>query len=138
MRGVILISCSVVVLILAAASLAGSTKSASVTIGSTVGPDGNCYVTDTATWTGYQVNRVRHVFYRRTGSGDLWESFTTTGYPQGVSYASGSFASQSTVPAYAGETWYVHAIFRSNGGAHLAEADSPNLVVPTSCPARPV
>ena len=121
----------------AATALGGSTKSASVAIGYTVGTDGNCYVTDTASWTGYQVNRVRHVFYRRTASGSVWESFTTTGYPKGESHASGSFTSQSTVPVYAGESWYVHAIFRSNGGAHLAEADSPDLVLPSTCPARP-
>ena len=125
-----------VALALVATSLAGS-KSASVAIGYTVGTDGNCYVTDTASWTGYQVNRVRHVFNRRTASGSVWESFTTTGYPQGESHPSGSFPSQSTVPGYAGETWFVHAIFRSNGGAHLAEADSLDLVLPASCPARP-
>ena len=137
MRRLIVIGSSAFVLALAATALAGSAKSASVAIGYTVGTDGNCYVTDTASWTGYQVNRVRHVFYRRTASGSVWESFTTTGYPQGESHASGSFTSQSTVPGYAGETWYVHAIFRSNGGAHLVEADSPDLVLPSTCPARP-
>ena len=137
MKRLILLGCAVGSLVLAMTALGGSTKSASVTVGSTVGTDGNCYVTDTASWTGYQVNRVRHVFYRRTPLGSVWDSFTTTGYPQGESHTSGSFASQSTVPGYAGETWYVHAIFRSNGGAHLVEVDSPDLVLASTCPARP-
>jgi len=138
MRRLVVIACGVAVaLALAATSAAGPTKSASVAIDYTAGADGNCYVTDTASWTGYRVNRVRHIFYRRTASGSVWDSFTTTGYPQGESHTSGSFASQSTVPAYAGETWYVHAIFRSNGGAHLTEADSPDLLLPNTCPARP-
>ena len=136
MKRLTVLGCAFLVLAFAATSPAGS-KSASVAIGYTVGTDGNCYVTDTASWSGYQVNRVRHVFNRRTASGSVWESFTTTGYPQGESHASGSFTSQSTVPAYAGETWYVHAIFRSNGGAHFVEADSPDVVLPGACPARP-
>jgi hypothetical protein len=122
---------------LAPPSLGGATKSASVAIGLAVGADGNCYPVSTATWQGYQVNRVRHIFYLRTAAGDVWQSFTTTGYPQGESHTSGTMTSTSPVPFYRGETWYVHALFRSNGGAILAEASSPDLVVLDSCPARP-
>ena len=137
MKRLILPCVTALALALTTTSLGGSAKSASVTAGHTVGVDANCHVTDTASWSGYQVNRVRHIFNRRTVSGTVWESFTTTGYPQGETHASGSFTSQSTVPAYAGETWYVHAIFRSNGGGHLVEADSSDLVIPAPCPTLP-
>ena len=118
-------------------SFGGATKSASVAIDFVVGADGNCFPVSTATWQGYQVNRVRHIFSLRRAVGDAWQSFTTTSYPQGESHSSGMMTSTSPVPFYAGETWYVHALFRSNGGAVLAEASSPDLVVPASCPARP-
>lgn len=122
---------------LAQPSFAGATKSASVAIDFVVDADGNCYPVSAATWQGYQVNRVRHIFYLRTAAGDASQSFTTTSYPQGESHSSGMMTSTSPVPFYAGERWYIHALFRSNGGAVLAEASSPDLVVPASRPPRP-
>ncbi len=139
MRRILLVGALVAALTLpfAASSTAGSVKSASVAISYVVGSDGNCYPVSTASWTGYQVNRVRHIFYRRTAVGDVWESFTTTVYPRGESHSSGTMTSTSPAPFYGGETWYVHALFRSNGGAILAEASSPDLIAPASCPPRP-
>jgi hypothetical protein len=125
------------VLILMSSGMAGaaSTKVATASVGFTIGGDGRCYAVSTATWSGYQVNRVRHIFYREGHSGedDAW--FSTTVLPNGTSKNSGTMTSTAGVAVAPGEGWYVHDLFRSNGGAILAEATSTIQYAPADCPA---
>jgi hypothetical protein len=41
--------------------------------------------------------------------------------------------SEAGIGAAPAEGWYVHVLFRSNGGAILADATSPVVAAPTSC-----
>lgn len=130
-----------VVTILSMALLAGpangaAAKSASVTTTFTVGGDGLCYAVSTASWSGYQVNRVRHIF-KFADDPQGYATFTTTAFAKG-SQNSGTMVSTSNRPVRGpGEGWFVHAIFRSNGGNHLAEADSLVAYAPAECPVPP-
>ena len=123
-------------LALASTGTAGAapTKSATARTSFTVGSDGRCYAVSTATWSGYQVNRVRHIFYLEGHSGEDAAWLSTTVLPNGVSKNSGSMTSVSGVAAAPGEGWYVHDLFRSNGGAILAEATSAVAHAPADCP----
>lgn len=123
------------ILALASAGVAGaaSTKLATASVTFAVGADGRCYAVSTAAWTGYQVNRVRHIFYREGHVDQDYAWFSTTVLPNGTSKNSGSMISLSGVAAAPGEGWYTHDLFRSNGGAILAEATSPVEYAPTDC-----
>lgn len=136
MRGriFVLLAAAVLGLALAGPAAGGATRSATVTATFATGTDGHCYPVSVASWTGYQVNRVRHVFYREGHSGEDAAWFTTTGFPRGVSQSSGTMTSMAGVAVVAGEGWYVRALFRSNGGAILAEATSGVAYAPTVCP----
>jgi hypothetical protein len=114
------------------AAAAKPQRSATVTMSFTV-VDGRCYPTETATWSGYQVNRVRFLGYREGRSGDDVAWLDTKSYPQGVSEPSGTMISVATIAARPGEGWYAYAIFRSNGGARLAEVQSPVVYAPADC-----
>jgi len=125
----------VLVLAWAGVASAASTKVATASVSFTVGGDGRCYAVSTATWTGYQVNRVRHIFYREGHTDQDYAWFSTTVLPNGTSKNSGTMTSVASVGAAAGEGWYVRDLFRSNGGAILAEATSTVQYAPADCPA---
>jgi len=124
----------VLALVWSATAGAASTKVATASVSFTVGADGRCHAVSTATWTGYRVNRVRHIFYRDGHSGEDYAWFSTTGLPKGTANNSGTMTSASGVAAAPGEGWYVRDLFRSNGGAILAEANSPVEYAPADCP----
>jgi hypothetical protein len=67
-------------LMLSSAGIAGaaSAKFATATTTFTVGTDGRCSAVSTATWSGYQVNRVRHIFYRAGHVDQDYAWFSTT------------------------------------------------------------
>lgn len=133
-HGSLAIAC-VLALVLSGTAGAASTKLATASVSFTAGVDGRCYAVSTATWSGYQVNRVRHIFYREGhfGEDDAW--FNTTGLPNGISKNSGTMTSPPAgVAAAPGEGWYVRDLFRSNGGAILAEATSAVQYAPADCP----
>ena len=115
-------------------------RSATVTIALVTGADGACYLSQTASWEGYRVNRVRHIWYEVGQSGPYdYFGFTTSSYPNGESHSSGSFTSGYVYQrVYADERYYAHALFRSNGGAILAEAVSAPLTVSGTCGTRPL
>ena len=131
------VSLAVLVLAVVAAPVQGGTaKAATATTTFTRGDGGLCYAVSTASWTGYQVNRVRHIF-KFADDPEGYATFTTTAFDKG-SQASGTQVSVSNRPVrLPGEGWFVHAIFRSNGGAHLAEAVSPVAYAPADCPIPP-
>jgi hypothetical protein len=114
------------------AAAARSSKTASVDLAYTI-TDGRCYPTMTATWSGYQVNRVRFIGYREGHSGDDAAWLDTKSYPGSRSQSSGSMTSTVTIAAPAGEGWYAYAILRSNGGARLAEVWSTVVYAPAEC-----
>lgn len=128
---------AVFALAVAAAPASGSAvKSATVSLGYTIKPDGRCYPQSTASWSGYRVDHIRHI-YRETGKtgydfADV-KSFDTTSSPDGQSHLSGTMVSTSNVPFFAGDSWYVEAMFRSKGGNTLAQAFSTDLVAPAEC-----
>lgn len=95
--------------------------------------DGRCYPTETATWAGYQVNRIRFIGYVEGRSGSDYAWFDTKTYPKGETYTSGTMISTAFVAARPGEGWYGYAIFRSNGGSHLAEVYTPVIYAPADC-----
>jgi len=107
-------------------------KSASLDAAFTV-RDGRCYLTETATWTGYQVNHIRFLGYVEGHSGMDYGLFDTQGYPKGESHASGSMTSTAFAAARPGEGWYGYALFRSNGGARLAEVTTAIVYAPADC-----
>lgn len=107
-------------------------RSASVTMTFTI-VDGHCYPTETATWSGYQVNHIRFLGYLEGNSGNDATWLDTGTYPHGQSASSGSMTSLSWMTARPGEGWYAYALFRSNGGARLAEAWSPVVHAPADC-----
>ncbi len=114
----------------------GATKFATVSLGYTFGDDGRCYPVSTASWSGYRVDHIRHI-YRETGKtgydfGDV-TFFNTTSSPDGRTHLSGTMVSTSNVPFFAGDSWYVEALFRSKGGNNLAQAFSTDLVAPAEC-----
>ena len=113
---------------------AASTKLATAGTSFMVGIDGRCYPVSTAAWSGYQVNRVRHIFYREGHVDQDYAWFSTTGFPNGTSHNSGEMTSMAGVAAAPGEGWYTHDLFRSNGGAILAEATSTIQYAPATCP----
>jgi hypothetical protein len=120
---------------LAGNAIAASTKWATATTTFVVGADGRCYALSTASWSGYQVNRVRHVFYRAGHVDQDYAWFSTTVLPNGTSKNSGSMTSVSGIAAVPGEGWYTHSLFRSNGGAILVEGTSAVAYAPPDCPA---
>lgn len=125
------------VLALSAAPASGAaTKSATVSLGYTIGLDARCYPQSTASWSGYRVDHIRHI-YRETGKTgyDFADAkfFNTTSSPDGQTHLSGTMVSTSAVPFFAGDSWYVEAMFRSKGGNTLAQAFSPDLVAPAEC-----
>ena len=95
--------------------------------------DGRCYLTETASWTGYQVNRIRFLGYVEGHSGMDYGLFDTQGYPKGESHASGSMTSTAFAAARPGEGWYGYALLRTNGGGRLAEVWSPVVYAPAEC-----
>lgn len=123
-------------LALACAAVAGaaSTKVATASTSFALGADGRCYAVSTATWSGYQVNRVRHIFYREGHSDQDYAWLSTTVMANGTSKSSGTMTSISGVAAVPGEGWYTHDLFRSNGGAILVEATSAVQYAPANCP----
>ena len=123
-------------LVLSSVGIAGavSAKVATATTTFSVGADGRCYAVSSATWSGYQVNRVRHIFYRTGHVDQDYAWFSTTVLPNGTSKSSGSMTSTSGIGAAPGEGWYTHDLFRSNGGAILAEATSAVAYAPLDCP----
>jgi hypothetical protein len=126
--------------LIASLSLAGAgpvagakpAKTATVSMSFTV-TDGRCHPTETATWSGYQVNHVRFLGYLEGRSGNDATWLDTKSFPQGVSETSGTMTSTSWMVARPGEGWYAYALFRSNGGARLAEAWSPVVHAPAEC-----
>jgi hypothetical protein len=127
---------SLLVATIAVGPVSGATKSAIVTLSYTVGSDGRCYPVSTASWSGYRVDHIRHI-YRETGKtgydfADV-KAFDTTSSPDGHTHLSGTMVSTSNVPFFAGESWYVEALFRSKGGNNLAQAFSTDLVAPADC-----
>jgi hypothetical protein len=124
------------VLALAAPGVVGaaSTKMASAGTSFTIGADGRCYPVSTANWSGYQVNRVRHLFYREGHVDQDYAWLSTTGFTNGNSQNSGTMTSIAGVAAAPGEGWYTHDLFRSNGGAILTDATSSIQYAPASCP----
>lgn len=107
-------------------------KTASVDLAFTIA-DGHCYAVMTASWSGYQVNRIRFLGYLEGRSGNDAAWLDTKSYPQGESHSSGSMTSTSFLAARPGEGWYAYAILRSNGGARLAEVQSPVVHAPADC-----
>lgn len=135
-RTLVPFAASLLVATIAVGPVFGATKSAIVTLSHTVGSDGRCYPVSTASWSGYRVDHIRHI-YRETGKtgydfADV-ESFDTTSSPDGQTHLSGTMVSTSNVPFFAGDNWYVEALFRSKGGNNLAQAFSTNLVAPAEC-----
>jgi hypothetical protein len=116
----------------APASAARPPKTAAVDLAFTM-TDGHCYAVMTASWSGYQVNRVRFLGYLEGRSGDDATWLDTKSYPKGESHSTGSFTSTSFLAARPGEGWYAYAIIRSSGGARLAEVSSPVVYAPAEC-----
>jgi hypothetical protein len=133
MTRIVLVGAVIAALAIANPVVAGAIKSASVTTTFMVGADGRCYPVSTANWTGYQVNRIRHIFYRAGHSDQDYAWFSTTGFSNGESHNSGTMTSMAGVAAAPGEGWYVDVLFRSNGGAILAQATSIVADAPTTC-----
>lgn len=95
--------------------------------------DGWCAPVITASWSGYRVNHVRFLAYLEGRSGDDVAWLDTKGFPHSESATSGSFTSAPPLVARPDEGWYAYALFRSNGGARLAEAWSPVVHAPADC-----
>lgn len=137
----LLVSLVVISMLVPVSPAAGAqSKSASVSIGYEV-INGSCFLSQTATWSGYRVNRVRHIWYLSGKSGPYdYYAFSTSSYPAGESHPSGSFSWVLGIPdlaVYGGESYYARALFRSNGGAILADASSGDFIIPSECGTRP-
>lgn len=132
---IIAVAGAILMITLATGAQAGAARparQASLTTGFTRVGD-RCYPELVATWSGYQVNHIRFVGYREGRSGNDADWLDTRTFPKSASSASGSFTSTVTVAARPGEGWYGYAIFRSTGGARLAEAWSSVVYAPADC-----
>jgi hypothetical protein len=115
------------------ASAAAPRKSATVTLDFVRSADLHCYAHVTATWSGYQVNRIRPIYYIEGRPDAVF--FNTIALPGNTTQNSGSLESTAAtwIPAGPSEAWYVEVLFRSNGGARLADVWSPVVHAPADC-----
>jgi len=120
----ILTAAAVASLVLSLVVVSGVARAAAVKTASvSLSFDTSCNAVSTATWSGYRVDHVRHIFHQIDATGTEHSYIWTTSFPM-ASTSGTAVAALTPITAHSTDIWYVEALFRSTGGAILARATS--------------